>query len=504
MAAPIGLTIQKYSRLRCRLDWADAGADSYTIERKIAGGSWGVLASGVTVLYYVDETSRTRGAIYYYRVTSVVSGSPAGTSTQVATKVPSRLLMIFSDSSTAFGANGRTSGYTSYASQLTGQGKRTYYQRVDPNLMPDSPFLLSGKVTALTNENVETVNHGQAGYFANQWGRSTVNINGHTPFYAEACGREGTSPELFSYYDGGDDYPFNQIDPDYSAQGGGQDRVNAQVPTESDWLYIQYGGNDILPPQWPWYSVSETLAAISQMVSMWEAQGGLASRVMISTIPPLGNSLGWEPDPAYDWHPSQIDGTDISDPGAPNPTQDIRLLNNGIRALCQPTVSNGPILIDTVAMCSDDNGLNWKDQIEPITGLGYNSPWHISGDDNHFSEDLFDLMAAEIVSVMNADAPINVVDVSIEQDQLTMTAWTGATSYYKLDDAVSWTAYSAPIDISGVKKFQYYASDGIDSAPESVLFLGALIRANDSTPLEATRTKDGAYLSTRRAKDLIN
>ena len=90
-AAPAGLTATAVSASQINLSWlAPSGAASYNVKRSITnGGSYTVVASGVTATNYQD-TGLAASTIYYYVVSAVNSAGESANSAQatVATLSP--------------------------------------------------------------------------------------------------------------------------------------------------------------------------------------------------------------------------------------------------------------------------------------------------------------------------------------------------------------------------------------------------------------------------------
>jgi hypothetical protein len=296
--APAGLGVDRRSRLRARVSWdAVDDADEYRLERRTAGGSWSSFATTDSTAF-LDDSPRTRGATYEYRVTALRRGTPSLPSGSVATVVPAYRLALIGDSNLARGVEGTTTVATSY---LHGDNLS-----IDPEAYPDHPKLLSGRIMALRNS-VEAVNHGIS---STRTGTGTVNgrpnalhvVNGITRFEAEVLGLG---------------YPWT---------AAGVVRVNAFAPTAADFGYYALGINDIAVGTAP-----ETIRDnIAVAIDRWIAAGLPPARLMVATLGPrLGNS-----------HRANIPRT-----------------NELIRALA---ADRGTSLIDIAALVSDDDGLTWK------------------------------------------------------------------------------------------------------------------------------------------------
>lgn len=440
-AAVTNLSVQRYSRLRAHLTWTTAGADSYTIERREVDGEWQTIATGVTATSYTDGSRRGRGETYLYRVTSINSGSPDGVSSSVSTTVPEVILFVFSDSSYGFGSSGRTRpNYSSaYATQSNGG-----VLRASADTMPESQYTIAGRISAL-DPRIEIVNHSQSGYLAEWWEEIR---NGHQPFMGEILGYETGYNYTNDPNVSGTPTTFNEAT-SYFGGTGGLDRVNTQLPTKRDFLLIHTGGNDLV---WgvPTTTVSTIIVDLRSMIDAWTGRGLSGDRVLLSTIPPIGD---WNEMWGDQWyHSCQLDGVDDADDFL-----DIGALNTQIRTLANTTRPNTN-LVDSVSFCSDDNGYSWKDQIAPhpdgcstptewadtycvgagnprpcCTGYhlstcwGRNSPWHISGDDNHFSQDLHEAIAERIVEVIQPYLANNreAVTTVINGDTVNQTHITG-------------------------------------------------------------------------------
>ena len=154
-------------------------------------------------------------------------------------------------------------------------------------------------------------------------------------------------------------YPWNGNEP-VNAQypNGGIPRVQAFTPRSSDFLYISMGTND----SGAGITTEATLINLEWMVDQWIALGIPASHIIVTTLPPR--------------QPGQSDS--------------IPALNDGIRARFLP---QGVRLIDIAAMTSNDDGLTWK-----------SSSLHV-GDSLHYAEQVRDLIAAVIYTVMDHLTP---------------------------------------------------------------------------------------------------
>jgi hypothetical protein len=289
---------ERRSRLRARIAWnASEGAVEYRVDRRLAGGVWAALAT-TTVLSFVDESERTRGAQYEYRVTAIGDGVSSPPSSTVPTVVPAIRLALIGDSNLERGKSDTTTVARSYVSGASFS--------IDPNAYPDHPKLMSGKIMALRPD-VEAVNHGISN---TRTGTGTVSdrphalhsINGITRFEAEVLGKG---------------YPWTAT---------GIPRVNSFVPTAVDFGYYALGVNDIAAGVAP-----ETIRDnIGIAIDMWLAAGLPAERLMVATIGPrVGNT-----------HQNRIPVT-----------------NQLIRAL---VAAKGVSLVDIAQLVSGDDGLTWK------------------------------------------------------------------------------------------------------------------------------------------------
>jgi len=215
---------------------------------------------------------------------------------------------------------------------------------------PNSPLQLAGKIEnqwrARSSLTFRAVNHAISGT-ATGTGRNILGapnareaVNGITRFQGEVLGTA---------------YPWNGGEPvnDFYPNGG-IPRVQAFPPRTSDFLYISLGTNDAngsLP-------TAQVLVNLEWMMDTWVAAGLPISHLMITTIPPR----------------------------TPLDAGQVRAINDGIRLLAQ---RKGAKLIDLVTFVSNDNGGNWA-----------GPQFHV--DDFHYSEQVRDRLATEVVNYMLA------------------------------------------------------------------------------------------------------
>ena len=257
-------------------------------------------------------------------------------------------VVTFGDSNTDWGFSGNdpTIVVASYVSNVPGV-------RLGPSA-PNSPLQLAGKIESNWRSNrsqtITVVNHGIGG--TNTGAGRTVSgspnaramVGGVTRFQGEAMGTA---------------YPWNGNEP-VNAQypNGGIPRVQAFTPRSSDFLYISMGTND----SGAGITTEATLINLEWMVDQWIALGIPASHIIVTTLPPR----------------------------QPGQSASIPALNDGIRARFG---AKGVRLIDISAMTSNDDGLTWK-----------SSSLHV-GDSLHYAEQVRDLIAAVIYTVMDHLTP---------------------------------------------------------------------------------------------------
>jgi lysophospholipase L1-like esterase len=261
-------------------------------------------------------------------------------------------LVTFGDSNTDFGFAG-----TNPAAQAASYVSNVPLVRLAPDA-PNSTFQLAGKIEARwrasKTQTIRVVNHAIAGTNTGA-GRNLLTspdaremVNGVTRFQGEALGAA---------------YPWNggETTNDQSYPNGPIARVQAFSPRSSDFLYISMGSNDVTPDVN--FSTSTSLANLEWMIDQWVSLGLPVSHVMLTTLPPR----------------------------TPTEAAKIRNLNDGIRALAQ---RKGVKLIDLVTYCSLDNGGNWADP-----------SFHVNNDLIHYSEQIRDRLAADVVSYMASLTP---------------------------------------------------------------------------------------------------
>jgi lysophospholipase L1-like esterase len=259
-------------------------------------------------------------------------------------------LVTFGDSNTDFGFAGtdpsvRAASYVSDGNP----GVR---------LAPDarnSSYQLAGKIEAQWRasrvQTIRVVNHAIAGTNTGA-GRDILTspnareaVDGVTRFQGEALGVA---------------YPWNggESTNDFFPNGS-IPRVQAFSPRPSDFLYISMGTNDVASDVN--FPTSTSLANLEWMIDQWVSLGLSASHVMLTTLPPRT----------------------VTDAAK------IRNLNDGIRALAQ---RKGVKLIDLVMLVSNDNGGNWSGPSVHV-------------DDYHYSEQIRDQLATNVVSYMASLTP---------------------------------------------------------------------------------------------------
>jgi hypothetical protein len=295
---PAGVRAERRSRLRARVAWEPSeGAVEYRLDRRVAGGAWAALAT-TTALSFVDESERTRGAQYEYRVTAIRDGTISPLSSTASTSVPAIRLALIGDSNLERGKSDTSTVARSYVSGAS--------LSIDLDAYPDHPKLMSGKIMALRPD-VEAVNHGISN---TRTGTGTVSgrphalhsINGVTRFEAEVLGAG---------------YPWTATS---------IPRVNAFTPTAVDFGYYALGVNDIAGGVTP-QAIRDNIGIA---IDMWSAAGLPAERLMVATIGPrVGNTYQHQ----------------------------IPVTNQLIRAL---VAAKGASLVDIAQLVSDDDGLTWK------------------------------------------------------------------------------------------------------------------------------------------------
>jgi adhesin/invasin len=276
---------------------------------------------------------------------ATVSGLSSAPLTFVGIGTVAVQVVTFGDSNTDLGYAGtdptvRVSSYVSDAAPAV---------RLAPDA-PNSPLQLAGKIEnkwrAVSNLSIRAVNHGISGTGTGT-GRNILGspnareaVNGVTRFEGEVLGAA---------------YPWNGNEPvnDFFPNGGIA-RVQAFPPRPSDFLYISLGTNDANGS----LSTATILNNLEWMIDGWVSRGLPVSHVMITTIPPR----------------------------LPVDAGQVRVLNDGIRSLAQ---RKGVKLIDLVTFVSNDNGGNWADP-----------RFHV--DDFHYSEEVRDRLATEVVNYMRA------------------------------------------------------------------------------------------------------
>jgi lysophospholipase L1-like esterase len=260
-------------------------------------------------------------------------------------------LVTFGDSNTDFGFAGtdptvRVASYVSDANPGV---------RLAPNA-PNSTLQLAGKVeagwSAAKTQTIKVVNHGVGGTNTGA-GRNVLTspnareaVNGVTRFQGEALGAA---------------YPWNGGESTNAFFPNGSIlRVQAFSPRTSDFLYISMGTNDVTDVNFP---TATSLVNLEWMIDQWISVGLPVSHVMITTIPPR----------------------------TPTDAAKVRALNDGIRALAQ---QKGVKLIDLVSFVSNDNGGNWA-----------SASYHVDNDLVHYSEQIRDRLATDIISYMSSLTP---------------------------------------------------------------------------------------------------
>jgi len=262
-------------------------------------------------------------------------------------------LVTFGDSNTDFGFAGTDPSVrvTSYVSDGNPGA------RLSPSA-PNDPLQLAGKVesrwrTARPSTTIRVVNHAISGTNTGA-GRNILSspnareaVGGVTRFEGEALGAA---------------YPWNggESTNDFFPNGS-VSRVQAFVPRSSDFLYISMGTNDVASDVN--YPTATSLANLEWMIDQWVSLGLPSSHVMLTTLPPR----------------------------TPTDAAKIRNLNDGIRALAQ---RKGVKLIDLCSYVSNDNGGNWADP-----------SYHVNNDLLHYSEQIRDRLAADVVTYMSALTP---------------------------------------------------------------------------------------------------
>jgi lysophospholipase L1-like esterase len=261
-------------------------------------------------------------------------------------------LVTFGDSNTDFGFAGTDPAVrvTSYISD----GNPGV--RLSPSA-PNDQLQLAGKIEsrwrAARSQTIRVVNHAIAGTNTGA-GRNILTspnareaVDGVTRFQGEALG--AAYP-----WNGGES--TNDFFPDGSIL-----RVQAFTPRQSDFLYISMGTNDVSPDVN--IPTATSLVNLEYMIDQWISLGLPASHVMLTTLPPR----------------------------TPTEAAKIRNLNDGIRALAQ---RKGVKLIDLCSYVSNDNGGNWADP-----------SYHVINDLTHYSEQIRDRLAADVVTYMSALTP---------------------------------------------------------------------------------------------------
>lgn len=271
-----------------------------------------------------------------------LSGSPV---IFVATGVPYIQIVTFGDSNTDYGYAGTSPPplATSYVSNTQPRPSAS---------APNSPYQLAGKIEAkwyaVRSESIRVVNHGIASTRTGE-GRTYLGspnalqvVNGFTRFEGEVLARG---------------YPWSGGESRNSAfPDGAILRVNAFVPRTTDYVYVSLGTNDLNEG----VSTDSIAENIGKMVDMWVIAGLPVNHFIVTTVPPRDGSPG----SAY------IPG-----------------LNVAIRRLAS---DRGLRLIDLAKYTSNDGGLTWK-----------SDSLHIDGDLLHYSEEVRDFLADEVLKIIN-------------------------------------------------------------------------------------------------------
>lgn len=311
---PFDVSVIRLSRLRAEVDWETVDVDSYVIQRRTPNSDWMVLAT-TSDPPFVDDTERTPGTTYQYRVIGRTAGlADSPPTAAVETTVPAIRLTMIGDSNLQRGANEND---RVVVKSYVGNGSRP---AVDPDDYPDHPSLISGRIMLLRPD-IEAVNHGidgtESGTGLGNTNRANALrvIDGFTRFEAEMLGKG---------------YPWSE---------DGVERVNAFTPTAADYGYFSFGVNDIHDG----HSPEEIRGNFATAIDLWEAEGLSASRFMITTITPRPEGK----------HQANVPIT-----------------NNLLRELAS---ARGAILIDTCGLVSNDNGLSWKSSAYHTDGIHFSA-----------------------------------------------------------------------------------------------------------------------------------
>lgn len=298
---PTDVEVERMSRLRARITWDSTGADSYSVQRKPAGGAWSEIDT-VSSPSFIDDSPRARGTTYAYRVVARTDGRyDSDPSPSVETTVPAIRLTMIGDSNLQRGADERD---RVVVKSYVGNGSKP---AIDPDDYLDHPSLISGRIMLLRPD-IEATNHGidgtESGTGLGNTDRANALrvIDGYTRFEGEMLGK---------------DYPWKEE---------GIKRVNAFAPSNDDYGYYSFGVNDIHDGVSP----SKIRSNIATAIDLWEASGLSASKLMIATISPRPEGDNQENVPEA---------------------------NERIRDLVD---DRGAILIDTAELVSNDDGLSWK------------------------------------------------------------------------------------------------------------------------------------------------
>src|SRR5688572_22620079 len=257
-------------------------------------------------------------------------------------------VVTFGDSNTDYGYSGNSFSIVaaSYVSNFPSK-------KLGPN-EPNSSFQLAGKIESRWRANrtksIVVVNHAVGGTTTGT-GRTILFspnarevVNGVTRFEGEALGMAypWSGGEAASEY-----YPSGAIA-----------RVQAFTPRPSDFLYISMGTNDLGAG----ISTASTVVNLEWMVDLWIARGVAANHIIVTTLPPR----------------------------QPGQSASIPALNAAIRAKFQP---KGVNVIDIAGMTSNDDGATWR-----------HPRLHV-GDSVHYAEEVRDVIADRIVSILMALTP---------------------------------------------------------------------------------------------------
>jgi lysophospholipase L1-like esterase len=363
LAPPQQLLASALSLSQVRLSWKDASdlESGFEIYRS-SGGSAGpyslVTTAGSNVSTFTNGSLST-GQNYCYRVRARAGGGAASSpySNEVCTRTmagsaPVVRVVTFGDSNTDWGLNGTAPQVVSRS--YLSQG--SYLAAMALHGSDQLAAKIEAKWGAVRSNAVRAVNHGISSTTTGGGGFGGSNrhssgapqartiVSGVTRFEGEVLGLK---------------WPWSGGEPVTTKYTNGPiRRVQSFAPAANDFVYVSMGTND--PSSG--ITTTQTLANLRWMIDRWRAAGRRADHFLLTTLAPRTGAQG-----------------------ATFPA-----LNSGIRALAS---SQGVVLIDLANHTSADNGRTWG-----------SSTLHV-GDGIHYSEQVRDWIASQVVAEMRKRVP---------------------------------------------------------------------------------------------------